>query len=170
MPFVFLFLLLSLSFNAMAQQCDPSQSPSTPTDDFFINDDGTVTHLETGQTWMRCVVGQHWDGKNCVGEAKKFTWREAFALEDKYNREAFAGHKNWHIPRLPELAAIVERQCIKPRINAVLFPNTPAASFWTANHKKSDEAQAFALDFDEQGLQVLPQQIRVYVRLVSGRE
>lgn len=170
MRFVFLSFLLSVSINAMAQQCDTSQPLSTPTDEFFINDNGTVTHLETGLTWMRCAIGQQWDGKTCAGEAKRVTWREAFTLEDKYKRDGFAGHKNWHVPRLPELAAIVERQCVKPRINAVLFPNTPASSFWTANHKKSHETQAFALDFDTQGLQVLSQQTPVYVRLVSGRE
>ena len=169
MPLVFFFFLLIFDVNAIAQQCDPSQQISTLVDEFFINGDGTVTHLETGLTWMRCAVGQHWDGKSCIGEAKRFNWREAFRLEDKFNQEVLAGHKNWRVPKLPELATIVERQCVKPRINIELFPNTPSASFWTATHKKSDLTQAFALDFDAQGLQALSQRARAYVRLVSGR-
>ena len=154
----------------MAQQCDSSQPFSTPTEEFFINGDGTVTHLESGLTWMRCAIGQQWNGQVCAGNANLFTWREAFALEDRYKRDAIAGHKNWRVPKLSELAAIVERQCLKPRINQVLFPNTPDGNFWTANHKKADEPLAFALDFSTQGLQVLSQQTPAYVRLVSGRE
>ncbi|MDP2902124.1 MAG: hypothetical protein Q8N96_03325 [Methylovulum sp.] len=33
-------------------------TPTTPTSEFIINNDGTVTHKTTGLTWMRCAMGQ----------------------------------------------------------------------------------------------------------------
>lgn len=171
MPAIPFFLcLIFLSLNTLAQQCDPSRPLSTPNENFFINDDGTVTDIENGLTWMRCAIGQQWTGKACSGKAKTFTWKEAFHQEDKINQGAgYGGLNNWHIPSLPELASIVERQCNNPRINTDIFPATPAAAFWTANHKKGGNQKAFAMDFNEEGLKIISQYKLAYIRLVSGR-
>ena len=166
-----LFFLFFISIDAWSQQCDISRPASTPDDQFVINDDGTVTVLESGLTWMRCVVGQQWNGKKCSGEAMRFDWGSAFKEEDKMNSGAgYAGLNNWRLPQVAELASIVERQCINPRINLSVFPLTPAASFWTGNHKKnSTEKMAFAMSFDKNGVQKRLQQEKLYLRLVSGR-
>lgn len=36
---------------------------------YIDNGDGTVTDTRTGLTWMRCALGQTWDGSTCVGVA-----------------------------------------------------------------------------------------------------
>ena len=165
-----IFCFCCLLSNVSAQQCDNSRPLSTPDDNFFINDNGTVTDVESGLTWMRCAVGQKWQGNTCAGAAITYSWPQAFKVEDTINQtQAYAGLHNWRLPTLSELASIVERQCSYPRINLKLFPATPAAAFWTANHKKGGEPQAFAMDFGKQGMQVTPQQAKLYLRLVSGR-
>ena len=160
-----------LSFNAWGQQCDNSRPFSTPDDKFVLNVDGTVTELESGLTWMRCALGQQWSGTTCEGEAKSFTWAEAYKEEDKVNiGAAYANLHNWRIPKLPELASIVERQCQYPRINLNVFPATPLGAFWTANQKNATTVKsAFAMDFEKEGVKVKSQQTKLFLRLVSGR-
>ena len=168
MRMLFVFFL---SFNLYAQECDFSRPLSTPSDNFFINDDGTVTDVDSGLSWMRCAIGQQWNGKTCTGAAIKYSWKQAFKQEDKIKQNGgYAGLHNWRLPTLAELAMIVERQCHSPRVNLMLFPATPSDVFWSSNHKKSKIPQAFAMDFAKKGLQPLPQEHIAYVRLVSGRE
>jgi hypothetical protein len=53
--FFILVMLIILSAHASwAGDCESVAS----TDRFDINNDGTVTEIETGLTWMRCAVGQ----------------------------------------------------------------------------------------------------------------
>lgn len=68
---------------------------------FVDNGDGTVTDTRTGLMWMRCALGQTWDGTTCVGEAKGYTWEEAMALH-----HGFAGHDDWRLPSIHELRNI----------------------------------------------------------------
>ncbi len=59
-------------------------------------------------TWMRCSVGQRWDGRTCLSTAKKFKWHEA----KKYAQTAkFAKHSDWRLPTVLELASL--RRCSK---------------------------------------------------------
>lgn len=57
----------------------------------------------TGLIWMRCTLGQTWDGSTCIGEPRKFSWRTAHeaAKSFKYN-----GLSNWRIPHIYELSTI----------------------------------------------------------------
>jgi len=162
-----LLLLFFTVAQTWAQQCDQRTRPlSSPNDGFYINGDGTVTHIDSGLTWMRCPVGQHWDGKTCTGQARQLTWAEAMREADQYRRRNH--HGQWRVPRLPELALIIERQCLEPKINLSIFPNTPSAPFWTATQRGKSE-QFYTVDFEQHGMQAQAQQQRFYLRLVSGR-
>jgi hypothetical protein len=50
---------------------------ATSTNRFDINNNGTITEIDTGLKWMRCAVGQQWDGTTCLGQAEAMSWREA---------------------------------------------------------------------------------------------
>lgn len=164
------FVLLCFPFIQLsAQQCDTSRVFSSPVENYFLNADGSVTELETGLTWARCTVGQHWNGETCEGDSLKLTWQQAMEHQESSNKEEFAGRQHWRVPTLPELATIVERGCIQPRINLTLFPNAPSLPFWTATLKKDSPSEAFALDFDQKGLQVMQKSTPLLLRLVSGR-
>ena len=165
MPRFTLLLSLWLCNNfALAQQCDVSIPATTRSADYFVNDDGSVTDLEKGITWMRCALGQEWDGTHCTGEAISYDWHQAHKAGTTSRQ-----HK-WRLPSLPELASIVEQQCQMPRINAQLFPDTPNAVFWTANHKLGSQGKSYAMDFASEGLIIADQSARHLVRLVYGRD
>lgn len=162
---VLLFVLLIYSpLVAQAQQCNETILSSAPDDNYFANDNGTITELETGLTWNRCALGQRWNGLHCDGKAIRMNWQQAgdyIRLNDL---------TNWRIPQLAELASIVERKCKSPRINQALFPNTPKGSFWTINKKLGEENHYYLLDFDREGVRIADKNERHFVRLVSGRE
>jgi hypothetical protein len=65
--------------------------PTTPTEDFTDNLDGTVTHRITGLTWMRCAMGMTWTGT--TGTANTYTWDQATKLTAN-----FSGKADWRLP------------------------------------------------------------------------
>jgi len=168
---VCLLLSVPTSSSNMNYQCDVDKHPlSTPVDRFDDNQDGTLTDTETGLTWMRCVLGQNWNGVACRGEANSYTWlaaNEQVKLNNKHG--GFAEYGDWRLPRLPELAGIIERQCNNPRINLMLFPNTPAVPFWSASVKSGVDNIAYALSFGVEGVVLLNKESTNMVRLVRGR-
>jgi hypothetical protein len=154
-----------------AYQCDTNTRPlSTPIDRFDNNQDGTLTDIDTGLTWMRCSLGQNWNGSACFGDAKSYTWSAAKEqIKINNSGSGFANHNDWRLPRLPELAGIIERECKDPRINLTLFPNAPALPFWSASVKKGNDKMAYALSFGNEGVLVLNKETTHLIRLVRGR-
>lgn len=149
------FLLLTSLFIAPVhaeQTCRSNIEESTPTSRFVFNDNGTVTDTETEITWMRCALGQKWDGKTCAGKAHEYSWQEAMDAVAELNSDSFGEPSSWRLPLVPELASIVERQCFEPRVNLNVFPATPSKAFWTGMERKGNPAQAYAIDFGRDGI------------------
>ena len=48
-------------------------SPALAAKTYAINNDGTVTDPTTGLTWMRCAMGQSWNGTTCTGTGSRYT-------------------------------------------------------------------------------------------------
>ena len=70
-----------------------------------INNDGTVT-IDNLQ-WMRCSLGQQWNGTTCTGNATTHNWNDASALPELMNAQGgFAGHSDWRLPTISELASL----------------------------------------------------------------
>jgi len=148
----FLIFLLAIFFSTVAQAeqtCRKNIEQSTPDSRYIFHDDGTLTDIKTKITWMRCALGQKWDGKTCLGNATHYDWQQAKEAVADLNSDSFGEPTLWRLPKVPELASIVERQCFQPRVNLSAFPATPAQLFWTAMEKKGDGKIAYAIDFNE---------------------
>lgn len=149
-------LAVFLSFNSVAQTCNERVSKTTPNERFTINGDGTVTDKNTGLQWMRCSLGETWNGANCDGERKDYTWQDAL-IEAK--KTSFAGFSDWVLPNVKELASIIEEACFEPAINPDIFP-TEVRSFglllgqgyWSSTkYEWNFSAHAIYVSFDYDG-------------------
>jgi hypothetical protein len=135
---------------------------------FRDNGDGTVTDTVSQLMWMRCAVGQRWSAGHCEGRAALAGWDEARRLADAVNRDASGFFNDWRMPSLRELATITERGCTPPRTNGEVFPQTPAAAFWSATARPGEAAgeRVFVLSFGTEGVQPARKDERHHVRLV----
>lgn len=166
----FSFFLLLVSSPLWAEQiCDTHSYPmSIHAEQFKDNGDGTLTDNQSKLTWMRCSLGQVWSGATCAGTLGAYTWQSAQDEAGKLNQQGgYAGHSDWRVPQIPELAMIVERQCSNPRTNLALFPGTPANYFWTAT-VPADPGNAYVLSFGAEGAKYKSREEVLSVRLVRG--
>ena len=139
--------LLSLLFalQVHAQTCNDRIAPTTPDSRFSDNGDGTVTDKKTNLIWMRCALGQTWDGSTCTGSAATYTWQQALlAAADT----SFAGSSAWQLPNIKQLTSIVEESCYDPAININLFPATPSSRFWSASPYANGNVSAWYVYFN----------------------
>ncbi len=133
---LFVYLLLQPAFATAALYAD--------------NRDGTVTDSATGLTWMRCSVGQTWNGSTCTGTAIQYpTWTQAKSWWEAtgVTRE-FAGKNDWRLPSGRELQSIIDTLERSPAIDRAAFPNTPSITYWSAtpHHYPND---VLSVSFDD---------------------
>ena len=158
--------LLFLSFGGIAE-CNLNVNVSTPNSRFTIANDGTVKDEDTKLIWMRCSLGQNWDGSGCTGEISSHNWQSALnAARDT----DFAGVTDWRLPNIKELSSIIEQQCYNPSINESLFPGTPAEQYWTSSPYASSAKYgwnvSFYLGYNHHNFKTS----EFYVRLVRNAE
>jgi hypothetical protein len=145
---------------AQAQSCfNPQVTPSTPTSDFTLHNDGSVTHLPSGLQWMRCSLGQTWNGTACSGSALSVPlWRDALQLARAVNSgesnadgdgmPGFASFMDWRLPNIKELTSIHEACRRLPAVNNIVFPNAPAAGLhWSSSTPHTQPSVAWYFDF-----------------------
>lgn len=105
---------------------------------YINNGNGTVTDSRTGLQWMRCSLGQYWNGKICEGRAIECNLREALDAVSHLNNNnnINCGYSDWRIPTWDELSSI--RGTSTQVIDAKAFPNTPDSRFWTISESTRD--------------------------------
>lgn len=140
-----ILLVLSLALGqqiGMAQECNENIAPTTPDERFVDRGDGTVQDKHTGLIWMRCSLGQTWDGAACTADASVYKWQQALQAANGFT---FAGSDAWRMPNVNELKSIVEGACYDPAINLKVFPVTPSSDFWTASSDAHPNHYGFSL-------------------------
>ena len=143
-----LFVALTIALIVRANQTTGAHQQESSSADFmnsmdnasvlFIdNGDGTVTDATNGLMWMRCALGQNWDGAICNELPKKYNWNNAICLQ-----QDFAGHGDWRLPNIDELSSILEKNAAK-RIDRSVFPDNSGLTFWssTPNDKHANWAR-----------------------------
>lgn len=133
---------------------------------FFVDNlDGTVTDTRTNLMWMRCALGQTWDGSACVGDAHTYSWSETRITHE------FARYDDWRLPDLEELRSIVALSRMNPSIDIDAFPMTPCQPFWTASTLTGTNG-LYSIDFSDGAERVrgfpVPRIAHLPVRLVRG--
>lgn len=143
---------------------DPTAA--SPTSDFTDLGNGTVTHSRTGLTWMRCAMGQDWDGNTCQGVGQGYTWTQA-----QTSTHAFAGWNDWRLPTAGELLTIMDysTHANAYTINREIFPLLPSSSsFWTASVFANNPNHAWFVRFDNGFDCEANKSAMLAVRLVRG--
>ena len=96
----------------------------------YIIKDHIIVDLEHQIEWLRCSVGQRWDGNKCSGKIVNLSLDvvpEAINIAN----EQLGG--KWRLPTKAELTSIVCKECSSPKINEEVFPNTDNAPYWTGD-------------------------------------
>lgn len=158
--------------SGLRQILEKRQANKRASDDLLPLDDGTVLDKATGLHWMRCSIGQKWDGATCLGNPQKLSFSELSAVTSN-----FSGYKNWRIPSFIELATITHCSSGKlfksnspdpdfalpscsgeyqpPAIDRAVFPNTGDFanydfSYWTASKTQHyDKKGAWIINFSD---------------------
>ncbi len=172
MKHLWLFALVSTLATAPAWSytCNTElRSMSTPNESFKDNGNGTLTDIQGGLTWMRCSLGQTWNGNTCTGEPRAYSWQDALNEAMELNEDGgYGSHRDWRVPSVRELASIIERQCADPRINLSLFPATPPKFFWSGATGRKSRPGAYMLSFGSEGADTDDKEQLHFVRLVRG--
>lgn len=162
-PFISIFrLLLAICLSALA--CAAQAGP------FIFNKAGDeVLDMSTGWVWMRCSLGQSWNGQTCVGTAQTFTFNDAAA--------ATRSQSGWVIPSVAQLVSLrvcsakedgrlvsvqgqgggtFKQYCgngsVIPTINTSVFPLTPSATFWTSTFNQGSTRDIWVVGSNGGGL------------------
>ena len=176
-------ILLFLSMPLIAQVCNDA-IPRVAFDarfDVDLADPNLVTDNSTGLKWQRCVLGfvlddnngdldyrfhsceqppENTDDDEATAVAVSFTWLEAL---NAVEREG----DGWRIPNIKELSSIIEIACYTPSINVLVFPNTPATSFWTNTPSSfGDNDEVWSINFSDGQDDLISKLNRLPIRLV----
>ncbi|WP_168735263.1 Lcl C-terminal domain-containing protein [Pseudothauera rhizosphaerae] len=149
---------------------------------FEARDDGTVRETAAGLLWMRCSLGQQWDGGTCTGEAQRYSWNQA---QEAAAGARFGGHADWRLPARTELYGLVHcssgmrKQLDRdgagggcagryhsPAILPAVFPQTPVGNFWSDTPHPQFSYSAWGVSFNTGVTGTGARNDYVYVRLV----
>lgn len=127
------------------------------------------TVVVDGLEWMRCAVGQTWEGETCIGESQHFNFDAAQAAATDLNANGGAhGKTDWRVPTIRELASLrvcstgfqgevdvndggplLREMCADgsaaPTIDMKQFPNTNKFIFWSSSPNLSDNSLAWVV-------------------------
>ena len=96
----------------------------------FVIKDHIIIDLEHKIEWLRCSVGQRWDGNKCSGKIVNLSLD---LVPDAINIAQAEAPSQLQETSKAELTSIVCKSCPSPKINVKIFPNTDNAPYWTSN-------------------------------------
>ena len=167
MVFCCLALFFFLPSARAAQTCKDSIIATAPDTSFTILNNGTAIDKTTSLMWMRCSLGQKWNGNTCSGTAAGFSWTDGLKAASGH---IFADYTDWRLPNKNELESIVECRCFSPSINAKVFPATPSAYFWSSSPYAGLADGAWSVDFGYGSVNASVKRGFIHIRLVRDKK
>lgn len=160
----------SITVNAQTEQPEatcPAGIPKTADDaSFVVRTSGEILHIGSNLIFMRCSLGQQWDGTTCVGEPTAYNWQQALSISIQTN---YNTSTNWRLPNIKELNVITERACVRPSINDAMFPNTSPDDYWTSTPAMLNEQAAWSVAFTNASNNQRLKTGSLFVRLVRTK-
>ncbi|MDM8556059.1 TIR domain-containing protein [Desulfococcaceae bacterium HSG7] len=123
--------------------------------DFQDNNNGTVTDRKTGLMWQQS------------GSDNEMKYEATDDYIRKLNRQGLAGHKDWRLPTLEELASLLERQEINSLYIDPVFDKKQWWC-WSADKYKGSSGSAWRVGFSLGGILSSYFGSVSYVRLVRA--
>ena len=129
--YVFLVCCIcSLGFSGQAEQ-------------FYVREH-LVIDLYTGTEWMRCSVGQRWNGETCIGKNVNLNHNQMDEVISIATEQLGQG---WRLPNRKELESLVCKHCGVPKIDKEIFPNTDPVPYWTGEQNKYAKKHYWSVNF-----------------------
>ena len=123
---------------------------------------GTVVDTQSGLMWKQCAEGL--SGTTCAtGGVSSMSWDAGVVTA---NGNTFAGYNDWRMPTLTELQSLLPSDCSNPKINTVVFPNTPLIFYWTGSPFAGSTVGVWYVNFSVGGSFGNTRDTAHYVRLV----
>ena len=110
----------------------------------FMTRDHIVIDLRHGIEWLRCSVGQVWDGTTCSGAVMTLD-HDQIAQAIEMANEQLGG--NWRLPDREELEGLLCPTCGPPMIDAEIFPGTSGEPYWTGQVNNMARRFYFSVNF-----------------------
>ena len=121
---VFFAVICSFSF-----LCGPTAVRATgPSNGQFLARDHLIVDLKSGVEWMRCSVGQQWNGTSCLGEIIRLNHEDVAKAIVIANKQLGG---NWRLPDREELEGLICAGCEAVKIDSDSFPKTVPEPYWT---------------------------------------
>lgn len=111
---------------------------------YGVQSTGTVVDTQSGLMWKQFVEGL--SGTTCAtGGAINMSWDAGVATA---SGSTFAGYNDWRLPTLTELQSLLPSDCTSPKINTVVFPNTPLIFYWSGSPFASSPVGVWVVNFN----------------------
>ena len=135
--------------------------------DNFYAKNNIILDLKLDLIWLRCSVGQIWDGKTCKGKAIKIKMEQMKEVLKQANEQLGSG---WRLPTRKELESLVCKTCNKVKINENYFPNTSYEPYWTGERNNWHKNFYWSVNFfTGHTFGRFPGNIPNFVRLVKNK-
>ena len=104
-----------------------------------------VVDLARNIEWLRCSVGQQWNGETCMGETLLMTHETTMQAIEIANEQL---GPEWRLPSLDELYSLVCKKCIKgKKFDQSIFPNTDPRAYWTGERNSMSKGSYWTVNF-----------------------
>ena len=111
----------------------------------FYPKEHIVIDLSRNIEWLRCSVGQQWNGETCIGETLLMNHQVAAQAITIANEQL---GPSWRLPNLEELYGLVCKKCAKgKKFDQLTFPNTDPRAYWTGEQNSMSRGSYWTVNF-----------------------